>query len=39
VQRKYHPVAGGAGPGFVNSGEYDAPPFENLLKQGFPSPQ
>jgi hypothetical protein len=35
VQRKYHAVSGGAGPGYQNVGERPAPAFEQLLKQGF----
>jgi hypothetical protein len=36
VERKYHVVGGAAGPGFENTGEYAAPPAEQLLQQGFP---
>lgn len=34
VERRYH-KAGGPGPGYENRAEYDAPPFELLMKQGF----
>src|SRR5262249_26135012 len=36
VGRQYHPVAGGVGPGYENTGEHQAPPFAQLLRQGFP---
>jgi hypothetical protein len=35
VGKKYHQAGGGTGPGYVNKGEHAAPPFEQLLKQGF----
>ena len=35
VERNLREVGGGAGPGFVNTGEYVAPPWETLLKTGF----
>jgi len=38
VQEKYQRAGGGAGEGYVNRGEHEAPPFEQLLKQGFPRP-
>jgi hypothetical protein len=37
VRNKYHAVSGGIGPGYENQGEYSAPPFAELLKQGFPA--
>jgi hypothetical protein len=37
VARKYHAVAGGAGPGYENKGERAAPPFEELYRKGFPA--
>lgn len=36
VKQKYQQVAGGAGPGYVNEGERDAPPVQTLL--ATPSP-
>lgn len=35
VTRRFREAGGGAGPGFVNTGEYDAPAWETLLKTGF----
>jgi hypothetical protein len=36
VTRKYHILQNQPGPGYENRGEYAAPAFEVLLKQGFP---
>lgn len=36
VANKYRQAGGGAGAGYVNEGEYQAPAFEELLKKGFP---
>jgi hypothetical protein len=38
VQRKYQMAGGGVGPGFENTGEYAAPPFEQLPREGFAAP-
>jgi hypothetical protein len=35
VRKKYHAAGGGAGPGYENRGEYQAPAFEQLLSKGF----
>lgn len=35
VRKKFHSAAGGAGAGFENRGEREAPAFEELLKTGF----
>ena len=35
VRRTFRGAGGGAGPGFENTGAYEAPPFEQLLKTGF----
>ena len=35
VGKKYHILKNQTGPGFENRGEYEAPSFEALLKQGF----
>jgi hypothetical protein len=37
VQRKYQAAGGGVGPGFENTGEHVAPPWEQILRRGFPS--
>ena len=37
VARKYQEAGGGAGEGYVNTGEYEAPALETLLQKGFPS--
>jgi hypothetical protein len=37
IGRKYHQAAGGAGAGYSNTGEYEAPKVEELLKKGFSS--
>jgi hypothetical protein len=39
VTKKYHIVKNQMGPGYENRGEYEAPPLETLLKQGFPLPK
>jgi hypothetical protein len=36
VSRKYHILQNKPGPGYENRGEYAAPAFDVLLKQGFP---
>jgi hypothetical protein len=36
VGRKYQAAGGGAGPGYENTGEHEAPPLERLLRKGFP---
>lgn len=38
VQEKYQRAGGGAGEGYMNQGEYTPPPFDDLLKKGFPKP-
>ncbi len=35
VKQKYQNAAGGPGPGYSNTGEYDAPPYEELRTRGF----
>jgi hypothetical protein len=35
VARKYHQVGRGPWPGYVNEGEFEAPPLAELLKTGF----
>jgi hypothetical protein len=35
VQRRYHQVGRGPWPGYVNAGEYQAPPLEQLLREGL----
>ena len=35
VRRTFYRAGGGVGLGFENTGAYDAPPFEQLLKTGF----
>jgi hypothetical protein len=37
IGRRYQKSGGGAGEGYVNTGEYDAPAIETLLQNGFPS--
>jgi hypothetical protein len=37
VERKYQAAGGGVGPGFENTGEYVAPPLEQVLRNGFPA--
>ena len=37
VGRRYQEAGGGAGEGYVNTGEHEAPALETLLKKGFPS--
>jgi hypothetical protein len=39
VTRKYHILGSKPGPGYENRGEYEAPPPELLLKQGFSEPK
>jgi hypothetical protein len=36
IGRKYYAVGGGTGPGYENTGEHQAPPFEQILQKGFP---
>jgi hypothetical protein len=38
VQRRFQAAGGGAGPGFENTGEHAAPPWEQILQGGFPPP-
>jgi hypothetical protein len=35
VERKYTMAGGGVGPGYQNTGEHQAPPFEQILQKGF----
>lgn len=35
VRKKYHSAGGGGSPGFENTGEHQAPAFDELLKKGF----
>jgi hypothetical protein len=37
VKRKYHPVGGGAGAGYRNTGEYRAPAFKDVIEKGLPT--
>lgn len=37
VEVKYHKAGGGAGTGYENTGEHEAPAFEKLLREGFSS--
>src|SRR5581483_7423093 len=37
VRERYHRAGGGTGPGYENRGEYEAPPFDELLRKGFAS--
>lgn len=38
VKKKYREAGGGAGAGYENTGEAEAPALETLLKNGFPKP-
>jgi len=35
VGRQYHIVGSKTGPGYVNQGQFDAPPYEKAIKRGL----